>query len=64
MIEKLKTDPNVESVQPNFQYYPLVTSGINTNDTYKDSLWGLDSQGQTVNSVTGAIDADIDAPEA
>ena len=51
MVERLKSDPNVEYVEPNYKRYPTV---INTNDTYKDLLWGLDN----VN------DKDIDAPEA
>ncbi len=56
-VERLKNDPNVEYAQPNYIYYP---STINTNDTYKNLLWGLDNTGQT----GGAVDADIDAPEA
>ena len=60
-ISELKNDPNVEYAQPNFQYYPL---SINANDTYKANLWGLDNTGQTVNTVAGTNDADIDAPEA
>ena len=39
-IAELKNDPNVEYIQPNFQYYPL---SIDTNDTYKDLLWGLEN---------------------
>jgi len=60
-IAELKNDPNIESVQPNFQYYPAV---ITTNDTYKDILWGLDNTGQLVNGVSGTDNVDIDAPEA
>ena len=60
-IAELKNDPNIEYVQPNFQYYPL---SIDTNDTYKDLLWGLDNTGQSVNGISGTNDADIDAPEA
>lgn len=56
-VERLKNDPDVEYVQPNYIYYP---STINTNDPDKDKLWGLDNTGQT----GGATDADIDAPEA
>lgn len=51
MIERLKGDERVEYAEPNYKRYPMV---INTNDTYKDLLWGLDN----VN------DKDIDAPEA
>jgi len=61
MIDRLKDDPNVEHVQPNFRYYPRT---INTNDTHKDLLWGLDNAGQSVNGTSGTNDADIDAPEA
>ena len=60
-IAELKNDPNIEYAQPNFQYYPLI---ISTNDTKRAELWGLDNTGQTVNTVTGTNDADIDAPEA
>ena len=64
-VAELKNDPNVEYAQPNFQYYPLaIPTNINTNDTYKTSLWGLDNTGQSVNGVFGTSDADIDAPEA
>lgn len=60
-INELKLDPDVEYVQPNYQYYPL---SINTNDTSKANMWGLDNTGQTVNTIAGSNDADIDAPEA
>lgn len=60
-VAELKNDPNVEYAQPNFQYHLLA---IDTNDTYKNSLWGLDNTGQTVNGVSGTADADVDAPEA
>lgn len=60
-IAELKNDPNVEYAQPNYQYYPLA---ISSNDTYKTNLWGLDNTGQTVNTITGTNNADINAPEA
>jgi subtilisin family serine protease len=60
-IVEIQNDPNVEYAQPNFQYYPQT---ISSNDTYKANLWGLDNTGQTVNTITGTNDADIDAPEA
>src|SRR3989338_2604095 len=60
-VAELKNDPNVEYVQPNYQYYPSV---IATNDPDRALLWGLDNTGQNVNSVIGSDDADIDAPEA
>jgi subtilisin family serine protease len=60
-IEELEDDSSVEYAQPNFQYYP---TAINTNDTYKDLLWGLDNSGQSVNGTLGTPDADMDLPEA
>src|SRR3989338_8755527 len=59
-IARLKADPDVEYVQPNYQYYPL---DISTDDANRGVLWGLDNTGQPVNGVSGANDADIDAPE-
>ena len=61
MVARLRTDPSVEYVQPNFQYYP---QEISTDDTSRGELWGLDNVGQEVNGTTGTEDADIDAPEA
>ncbi|MFH1522943.1 MAG: S8 family serine peptidase [Patescibacteria group bacterium] len=61
VIERLKDDPNVEYIEPNYKLYP---SAIDSNDTYKGLLWGLDNIGQKVNSASGSVDADIDAPEA
>ncbi|MFH1319798.1 MAG: S8 family serine peptidase [Bacteroidota bacterium] len=61
-VAELKNDPNVEYVEPNYRRYP---ADINTNDTSKGLLWGLDNTGQTVNGVTPAgPGADINAPEA
>ena len=61
IIEKLKADPRVEFAEPD---YIITIDTINTNDTYRNLLWGLDNTGQTVNNVAGTPDADIDAPEA
>ncbi|HLD86406.1 MAG TPA: S8 family serine peptidase, partial [Patescibacteria group bacterium] len=65
MIVRLKIDPDVEYIQPNYQYYP---TSIPTNDTYRANLWGLDNTGQTIDgsygNITGTDDKDIDAPEA
>ena len=58
-IAELKKDPNVEYAEPNYKRYP---TAINSNDTYKNLLWGLDNVGQEVNGITGTNDADIDAP--
>lgn len=65
IISELKSDQNVEYVEPNYKRFP---ASIFTNDTSKDLLWGLDNTGQTVLGDypvhTGTIDKDIDAPEA
>jgi subtilisin family serine protease len=61
IMARLQNDPSVESVQPNFRYFP---ASIPTNDTLKDLLWALENTGQTANGVAGSNDADIDAPEA
>ncbi len=61
LIERLKKNPNVEYVEPNYIYQ---SATINTNDTYKDNLWGLDNTGQTLNGTVGTSDADMDVPEA
>ncbi|MDY0097151.1 MAG: S8 family serine peptidase [Candidatus Dojkabacteria bacterium] len=60
-IEELKYESSIEYVQPNYQYY---STAINTNDTYKNYLWGLDNTGQVVRDTIGNSDKDIDAPEA
>ncbi|MFA5248294.1 MAG: S8 family serine peptidase [Patescibacteria group bacterium] len=60
-IAELKNNPDIEYAEPNYKRY---SEEIDTNDTNKALLWGLDNVGQTVNSVSGTSDADIDAPEA
>ena len=45
-IARLENNDDIEYVQPNFIYYP---QAIDTNDTYKDLLWGLENYWQTVN---------------
>jgi subtilisin family serine protease len=60
-IIEVESDPNVLYAEPNYLRYP---STINTDDTYKDLLWGLDNTGQSANGVLGTADADMDAPEA
>ena len=51
----------MEYVEPNYQRFPAT---INTNDTHKDSLWGLENIGQVVNGATDINDADMDVPES
>lgn len=59
--KKMRSRPDVEYVQPNFQY---VESQINANDPMREKMWGLENTGQEVNGKRGTNDADIDAPEA
>jgi hypothetical protein len=44
-VSRLKTDNSVEYAQPNYLYY---VTAINTNDTSRNKLWGLDNTGQSV----------------
>ncbi len=60
-IKELEKDENIEYAQPNYIYELMV---INTNDTHKDLLWGLDNYGQLIGGSSGTADADIDIPEA
>lgn len=67
-VAQLRSDPNVEYAQPNYQYYSMA---IDTNDTGRAQLWALENTGQLIEgtassggSATGTVDADIDAPEA
>ncbi|MBI2005633.1 MAG: S8 family serine peptidase, partial [Candidatus Aenigmarchaeota archaeon] len=60
LISELKTNPDVEYVEPNYIYK---ASSI-PNDTDFLKLWGLNNTGQAVNGNTGINDKDIDAPEA
>ncbi len=60
LIEKMKLDPNIKSVEPNYIYHPDTVP----NDPMFDLLWGEDNTGQAVNGIYGTIDADMDAPEA
>ena len=65
-IAELQNDPNIEYAEPNYRRYPMF---IDTNDTNKGLLWGLDNTGQTVGGAytthnPGLADKDIDAPEA
>ncbi|MFF3025468.1 S8 family serine peptidase [Gottfriedia sp. NPDC057948] len=64
-ITKLKKDPNVESVQPNYKYY--ASDFDNTPDYFdqgKGKLWGLNNTGQTINDSIGKADIDVNAPES
>jgi subtilisin family serine protease len=61
VLNDLQNDPSVQYVQPNYKYSIDV---IDTNDSYRNQLWGLDNTGQQILGVNGIADADIDAPEA
>jgi subtilisin family serine protease len=56
-IQKIKKDPNVKYVEPDFEVSILQTL---PNDPGFNSLWGLHNTGQ----MGGMPDADMDAPEA
>jgi len=60
-MKALIKNPAVETVQLNYIYK---TTAINTNDSRRNDLWGLENTGQQVNNIAGKVDADIDAPEA
>ena len=56
LITILEGDSRVEYAEPNYIY----TTQLIPNDPGFGEMWGLDNTGQT----GGAVDADIDAPEA
>ena len=61
LMKKLKADPNVEAVSPNYISKIFRTE---PNDPQFNRQWGLNNTGQAVNGIAGTADADIDAPEA
>lgn len=58
VVEAYRRDPDVLYAEPNYRLY--AHQRVVPNDTRFKELYGLDNTGQT----RGAIDADIDAPEA
>lgn len=60
VLNALSKNPNVEFVEPD--YYAQALSS--PNDIFFDRQWGLENIGQTINSVIGKVDADIDVPLA
>ena len=60
-LEIYLDDPDVEYAEPNYYRYAMDTI---PDDTFFGRLWGLHNTGQNVNSTSGTVDADIDAPEA
>ena len=57
-VAALEADPDVVYAEPEIVVSPA------TGDPLLGSEWGLDNNGQTIFSVAGTADADIDAPEA
>ncbi|BCU75853.1 S8 family serine peptidase [Luteolibacter sp. LG18] len=55
LIEALKVDPSVETVEPNY----LRTVSAVPNDAAFPNLWALQNGAQTVNLVTGTSNADM-----
>ncbi|MBC9784485.1 S8 family serine peptidase [Heliobacterium chlorum] len=60
MMQKMKKDPTILSVQPNYKYRLTDIP----NDAYFSELWGLNNTGQPILGNLGAPDVDINAPEA
>lgn len=60
LIEELKTDPEVEYVEANKLRQPLSFP----NDPSFNFQWALNNTAQTILTVTGIADADLDASEA
>ncbi|MDD5213318.1 MAG: S8 family serine peptidase [Candidatus Gracilibacteria bacterium] len=56
LINNLRKEDYVEIAQPNYIYQP---NSINSNDTNRDNLWALDNAGQSIESQTGLIGADM-----
>ena len=59
IIDRLKNDPNVEFVEPNY----IKKFFLIPNDPFFSQQWGLNNTGQSVRGVMGTPDADIDAIE-
>jgi len=60
IMETLKSDPNIELVQPNYLYYATEIP----NDPLFSELWGLKNDGQSILGNPGISDMDIDAEKA
>ncbi len=61
MVSLLNDSELVEYAQPNYIYYP---KSVIPTDPMWDQQWGLHNTGQTINTIAGIADIDIDAPEA
>ena len=58
LLARLRTDPAVEYAEPNWIYTHQ------SNDPLFAQQWALENTGQAVSGMRGAVDADIDAPDA
>jgi subtilisin family serine protease len=56
LIAELKSDPDVETAEPNFLRWVTTTP---PNDTYFTNLWALQNTGQTINGIAGTAGDDI-----
>ncbi len=65
VVSFLSTDLDIEYIEPN---YIRTINTFDIDDTHKDLLWALHNTGQEIDgdagAISGAIDADIDVPEA
>jgi len=59
-LAAITANPWVEYAEPDYVQQPIA----DPNDTYFGLQWGLHNSGQTINTVPGIPDADIDMPEA
>ncbi len=59
LVDELKQNTQVKMVAPNY-----IRTLSATNDPHYNLLWGIENTGQTINSVAGTPDADMDANEA
>ena len=60
ILKKLRADKRVEAAEPDDVYR---VNGL-PNDPSFGQQWGLNNTGQTILGTSGAVDADVDAPEA
>lgn len=60
VIAKIKTDPRVKYVEPNYYLWPTATP----NDTLFTQQWGLKNSGQEVRGQRGTAGTDIEAAAA
>ncbi|TCP31763.1 subtilase family protein [Scopulibacillus darangshiensis] len=58
--KKLKEDGKIESIQPNYKYYPMSL----TEEPMFDNLWGMNNTGQSIKGQAGITNVDVNAPEA